>query len=123
MKRYLITIAAFLLCCITIVEADKKSIAIIHVPPITPQGLHEEYSPTISGQYDNNELTININGYIGDVTFIITDNLNGQDLLFEEESVFWNKTVNYDITNLSSSTYTLYIILDNGDTYFATLQL
>lgn len=122
MKKFLFTLAAMLLCMTSTVTAGKKRIIIKKpVPVITPQSPQPE--PLINGEYDAEELTLFFEEYDGDATITIMNALTHQMVSIENEAIISPATVNIDLSSLPSSTYYIFIELDNGDGYYATIQI
>lgn len=111
-----------LLCMTSTVTAGKKRIIIKKpVPVITPQSPQPE--PLINGEYDAEELTLFFEEYDGDATITIMDAITHQVVCIENEAIISPATVNIDLSSLPSSTYYIFIELDNGDSYYATIQI
>jgi len=122
MKKYLLALAAMLLCMTSTVTAGKKRIIIKKpVPVITPQSPQPE--PLINGEYDAEELTLFFEEYDGDATITIMDAITHQVVCIENEVITSPASVNIDLSSLPSSTYYIFIELDNGDSYYATIQI
>ena len=122
MKKFLFTLAAMLLCMTSTVTAGKKRIIIKKpVPVITPQSPQPE--PLINGEYDAEELTLFFEEYYGDATITIMDAITHQVVSIENEAIISPATVNINLSSLPSSTYYIFIELDNGDGYYATIQI
>lgn len=122
MKKFLFTLAAMLLCMTSTVTAGKKRIIIKKpVPVITPQSPQPE--PLINGEYDAEELTLFFEEYDGDATITIMDAITHQVVCIENEAITSPAAVNIDLSSLPSSTYYIFIELDNGDSYYATIQI
>lgn len=122
MKKYLLTLAAMLFCMTSNVSAGKK-IVFTHPsgPIIKPKSPQPE--PIIIGEYDADELTIDFIDYVGDVIITVVDVTTNQMVCVENETVVSPDTVSVDLSTLSSSTYYIFIELDNGDGYYATIQI
>ena len=111
-----------LLCTTSTVTAGKKRIIIKKpVPVITPQSPQPE--PLINGEYDAEELTLFFEEYDGDATITIMDAITHQVVCIENEAIISPAAVNIDLSSLPSSTYYIFIELDNGDSYYATIQI
>ena len=124
MKKYLITLAAMLLCMTSAVMAEKKPVIIIkNLPPIQPQSPQTGTSPLIRGEYDAEELTLYFEEFDGDADITIVDATTNQVVCIQNEAITSPALVNIDLSSLPSSTYYIFIELDNGDSYFATIQI
>ena len=122
MKKYLFTLAAMLLCMPSTVNAGKKLVIIKKPTPIIkPQSPQPE--PLINGEYDAEELTLFFEEYDGDATITIMDAITHQVVSIENEAIISPATVNINLSSLPSSTYYIFIELDNGDGYYATIQI
>lgn len=88
-----------------------------------PKPKSPQIEPRIIGEYDADELTIDFIDYVGDVTITVVDTITYQVVCVENETVFSPDTVSVDLSTLPSSTYYIFIELDNGDCYFATIQI
>ncbi|MBR1800354.1 MAG: DUF3244 domain-containing protein [Bacteroidaceae bacterium] len=122
MKKYLLTFAAMLFCMTSNVSAVdkvvfKKKTSIIR--PKSPQ-LHPI---SIAGEYDADELTIDFVNYDGGITITVVDASTHQVVSVENETIFSPETVSVDLSTLPSSTYYIFIELDNGDCYYASIQI
>ena len=95
----------------------KKKTSIIR--PKSPQ-LHPI---SIAGEYDADELTIDFVNYDGGITITVVDASTYQVVSVENETVFSPDTVSVDLSTLPSSTYDIFIELDNGDCYYASIQI
>ena len=124
MKKFIVILTALLFCMMPTIMAEKKSIVIIkQLPPVTPKSPNQGTSPLIGGEYDTEELTIFFGDYDGDVTITLVDASTYQLVRVENETVFSPDTVSIDLSTLPSSTYYIFIELDNGVTYYATIQI
>lgn len=124
MKKYLITLAAMLLCMTSAVMAEKKPVIIIkNLPPIQPQSPQTGTSPLIRGEYDAEELTLYFEEFDGDADITIVDATTNQVVCIQNEAITSPALVNIDLSSLPSATYYIFIELDNGDSYFATIQI
>ena len=124
MKKFLLTLAALWFCMNSAIMAEKKSIIIIkQFPPIQPQSPQTGSSPLVRGEYDAEELTLYFEEYDGDATITIMDATTHQVVSIENEAIISPALVNIDLSSLPSSTYYIFIGLDNGDDYFATIQI
>jgi len=124
MKKYLLALAAMLLCMTSAVMAERKPTIIIkQVPPIQPQSPQTGSSTIITGDYDAEELTLFFEEYDGDATITIMDAITHQVVCIENEAIISPAAVNIDLSSLPSSTYYIFIELDNGDSYYATIQI
>jgi len=119
MKKYLLVLAAMLFCMTSNVCAGKKIVFTKPAPIIMPKSPQ----PVIIGEYDADELTIDFVNYDGDVTITMVDASTYQVVCVENETVFSPDTVSVDLSTLPSSTYYIFIELDNGVTYYATIQI
>lgn len=75
------------------------------------------------GEYDQNEVVIDFSGYDGDVVITLVDETTNQVVRVENETVVSPVSINVDLSTLPSSTYYIFIELDNGDCYYATIQI
>ncbi len=121
MKKYLITLAALLFCMSYAVMAEKRPVDVKHTPPINPNGLFE--SPSVSGEYDEAELTLTILNFNGVACVTIVDSFTNQTVLTDNEIIWGSSTFDINISALPSGTYTLYIVLNSGDSFYATINL
>ena len=116
MKKYLFTLAAILLCTASSIMAERKPIIIIkQVPPIKPQSPQTGSSTIITGDYDAEELTLFFEEYDGDATITIMDAITHQVVSIENEAITSPAAVNIDLSSLPSSTYYIFIELDNSE--------
>lgn len=122
MKKYLLALAAMLFCMTSNVSAGKK---IVFTKPsgtiIKPKS--PQLEPVIFGEYDADEITISFTSYDGDVTITMVDASTYQVVSVGNETVFSPDTVSVDLSTLPSSTYYIFIELDNGDCYYASIQI
>ena len=111
-----------LFCMTSNVSAGKK---IVFTKPTSsiPKPTSPQIEPIIIGEYDADELTIDFVNYDGDVTITVVDTITYQVVSVENETVFSPDTVSVDLSMLPSSTYYIFIELDNGDGYYATIQI
>lgn len=114
-----------LFCMATVVMAEKKELNIIRIdPPIQPHSPQPGPSAIISGEYDEEELTINFENYTGAVTTTVYDNaIIPHVVLTDFASVTSPDSVNIGLTTLTSGTYHIVITLSNGDEYHATISI
>lgn len=111
-----------LLCMASYVCAGERLVVIKKPTPIiTPQSPQQE--PLITGEYDEEELTVDFAGYNGNVDITIVDAINLQIVCIENEAISSPASVNIDLSSLPSSTYYIFIELDNGDGYYASIQI
>ncbi len=112
-----------LFCMTTGVMAEKKPLdIIIAVPPTNPHSPQPGSPVQISGEYDEEELTINFENYVGYATITIKDNAIVPHVVYSGfEAISSPDSVNIGLTTLTSGTYTILIELANGDSYTATL--
>lgn len=122
MKKYLLALAAMLLCTTSNVSAGKR---IVFSKPTSsiPKPKSPQIEPIIIGEYDADELTIDFINYDGDVTITLVDAITHQVVSIENETITSPAAVNINLSSLPSSTYYIFIELDNGDGYFATIQI
>ena len=119
MKKFIVILTALLFCMTSNVCAGKKIVFTKPAPIIMPKSPQ----PVIIGEYDADELTIDFIDYVGDVTITMVDASTYQVVCVENETVFSPDTVSVDLSTLPSSTYYIFIELDNGVTYYATIQI
>lgn len=120
MKKYLLALVAMLFCMTPSLYAGKKiSFKKVNTPVIKPKSP----DPVIIGGYDQDNLTIDFTDYVGDVTITVVDASTYQVVSVENETVFSPDTVSVDLSTLPSSTYYIFIELDNGDCYYASIQI
>ena len=124
MKKYLFTLAAMLFCMTTGVMADKDIIFIKNEPPTNPHSPQPDSLVQISGEYDEEELTINFENYVGYATITIKDSAIVPHVVYSGfEAISSPDSVSIGLTTLTSGTYTILIELANGDSYTATLSI
>ncbi|MBR0243076.1 MAG: DUF3244 domain-containing protein [Bacteroidaceae bacterium] len=68
-------------------------------------------------------MTIDFINYDGDVTITLVDAITHQVVCIENEAITSPAAVNINLSSLPSSTYYIFIELDNGDGYYATIQI
>lgn len=120
MKKFLLTLAAMLLCMTSTVYAGKKfTFKKVNTTVSKPKSP----DPVIMGESDAGELTIDFIDYVGDVIITVVDVTTNQTVCVENETVVSPDTVSVDLSTLPSSTYYIFIELDNGDCYYATIQI
>lgn len=122
MKKYLLALAAMLFCMTSNVSAGKK-IVFSGTTQSVPKPKGSQLSPVIIGEYDADVLTIDFVNYDGDVTITVVDASTYQVVSVENETVFSPDTVSVDLSTLPSSTYYIFIELDNGDCYYGIIQI
>ena len=123
MKKYLLTLAALLLCSSAVMAEKKPAVIIKQFPPIQPQSPQTGSSPLVSGEYDAEELTLYFEEYDGNATITIMNVISHQVVSVENVAITSPSSVNIDLSSLPSSTYYIFIELDNGDDYYATVQI
>lgn len=121
MKKYLLTLAAMLLCMTSTVYAGRR--IVFTKPTHINKPRNPQPEPVIIGEYDTDELTIDFIDYVGDVIITVVDVTTNQTVCVENETVFSPDTVSVNLSTLPSSTYYIFIELDNGDCYYATIQI
>lgn len=121
MKKYLLTLAAMLLIASAATAEKKPAVIIKQFPPIQPQSPQTGSSPLVSGEYDAEELTLYFEEYDGNATITIMNVISHQVVSVENVAITSPSSVNIDLSSLPSSTYYLFIELDNGDCYYATI--
>ena len=111
-----------LFCMTSNVSAGKK---IVFTKPTTfiPKPKSPQIEPIIIGEYNADELTIDFVNYDGDVTITMVDVTTNQTVCVENENIFSPDTISVDLSTLPSSTYYIFIELDNGDCYYASIQI
>ena len=123
MKKYLLALAAMLFCMTSNVCAGDK-VVFKKVNSTTPKPKSPQLHPvSIAGEYGIDELLLCFTNYDGDVTITVVDASTYQVVSVENETVFSPDTVSVDLSTLPSSTYYIFIELDNGDCYYATIQI
>jgi len=123
MKKYLLTLAAMLLIASAATAEKKPAVIIKQFPPIQPQSPQTGSSPLVSGEYDAEELTLYFEEYDGNATITIMNVISHQVVSVENVAITSPSSVNIDLSSLPSSTYYIFIELDNGDDYYATVQI
>lgn len=121
MKKYLLTLAAMLLIASAATAEKKPAVIIKQFPPIQPQSPQTGSSPLVSGEYDAEELTLYFEEYDGNATITTMNVISHQVVSVENVAITSPSSVNIDLSSLPSSTYYLFIELDNGDCYYATI--
>lgn len=121
MKKFLLTLAAMLLCMTSTVYAGKR--ILFTTPTHINKPRNPQPEPVIIGEYVTDELTIDFTNYDGDVIITVVDVTTNQTVCVENETVFSPDTVSVDLSTLPSSTYYIFIELDNGDCYYASIQI
>lgn len=123
MKKYLLVLAAMLFCMTSNVCAGDK-VVFKKVNSTTPKPKSPQLHPvSIAGEYGIDELLLCFINYDGDVTITMVDVTTNQTVCVENETVFSPDTVSVDLSTLPSSTYYIFIELDNGDCYYASIQI
>jgi len=120
MKTYLFVLAAMLFCMTSNVSAGKK-IVFSGTTQSIPKPKGPQLTPVIIGEYDADELTIDFTNYYGDVTITVVDASTYQVVSVVNEAVFSPDTIIVDLSTIPSSTYYIFIELDNGDYYYASI--
>ena len=123
MKKFLLVLAAMLLGLVPNVSAGDKIIFIKPTSPISKPKSPQLNPIIIVGEYAQDELTIDFTGYDGDATITVVDATTHQVVSTADETIVSPDTVHVDLSDLSSSTYYILIELDNGDCYYATIQI
>ena len=123
MKKYLLTLAAMLLIASAATAEKKPAVIIKQFPPIQPQSPQTGSSPLVSGEYDAEELTLYFEEYDGNATITTMNVISHQVVSVENVAITSPSSVNIDLSSLPSSTYYIFIELDNGDDYYATVQI
>lgn len=121
MKKYIILLAAMLLCVPQAIMADKRPVDVKHVPTLDPNGPF--VGPSVSGEYDEDELTLTITNFTGVAYVTIVNDTIHQTVLTDNEIILGSSTFNLNISSLPSDTYIIYIVLNGGDTFYATINL
>ena len=119
-------IAAMLLVLGISVKAESQVTLIRHTAGSTstvPNGVNENGSLVLGASYDEEELTVSIENYSGEVTISLVDMPTLETVMSDEEAVSDILTHHIDITSLPSSTYILYIEFDNGSIYYGIMQI
>ncbi len=78
---------------------------------------------SITGEHDIDKLTLSFVNYDGDVTITVVNASTNQVVSVENETVFSPDTVSVDLSTLPSSTYYIFIELDNEDCYYASILI
>lgn len=123
MKKILFIFAALMFGMTSMAIAGvKRPVIIINDPTtINPNGPYE--SPSVSGEYDEDELTLTIANFTGIAYVTIVDDVTNQTVLTDNEIIMGSSTFGLNISTLPSDTYTLHIVLSSGDSYYATINL
>ena len=86
-----------------------------------PTGQYEW--PTVSAEYDNEELTISISNFSGDASISIY-RTPGHTLVYNDTIYLSDfNPVDIDISSLTTGTYTLIIMLDSGEMLSGNFEL
>ena len=127
MKKQLFMIAAMLLMFASSVQADPTKLILIKQTVgsviIKPNGLNQGTDPLLDAEYDDSELSLSIENYYGEATISIVDATTLQVVISEEEEIYGSLFTDIDISSLSSSTYIVYIELEDGSVYYGFMQL
>ena len=123
MKKILLALFALFFCVTSYVNAGSKIVFTKPASIIRPKSPLPEAPTLILGEYDEEELVISLTGYDGDITITVTDSTTLQLVSIQYESVLSPDTVCVDLSNLPSSVYAVMIELDNGDCYYADIQI
>jgi len=123
MKKYLLAIIAMLLCITSSVDAGDKIVFTKPASIIRPKSPLPETSTLIVGEYDDEQIVISITGYNGEICITIADATTLQFISTQYENIVSPDTVGVDLSNLPCSIYTIIVELDNGDCYFANIQI
>ena len=127
MKKQLFMIAAMLLMFASSVMADPTRLILIKQTAgnttIRPNGLNQGVYPLLDAEYDDSELSLSIENYYGDATISIIDSTTLQVVVSEEDEIYGSLFTDIDISSLPSSTYIVYIELEDGTVYYGFMQL
>ncbi len=123
MKKFLLTLAAMLFCLTSNVSAGKKIVFSGTTQSVSKPKSPQLHPVSIAGEYDAEELTIDFVNYDGDVTITMVDVTTHQTVCVENEAIVSPDTISVDLSTLPSSTYYIFIELDNGDCYYASIQI
>lgn len=127
MKKQLFMIAAMLLMFASSVKADPTKLILIKQSvgntTIRPNGLNQGTDLLLDAEYDDSELSLSIENYYGDATISIIDATTLQVVISEEEEIYGSLFTDIDISSLPSSTYIVYIELEDGSVYYGVMLL
>ena len=127
MKKQLFMIAAMLLMFASSVKAEPTKLILIKQTvgstTIKPNGLNQGTDLLLDAEYDDSELSLSIENYYGEATISVVDATTLQVVISEEEEIYGSLFTGIDISSLPSSTYIVYIELEDGSVYYGFMQL
>ena len=101
----------------------KKKIVLSPIMGNTNNPTGQNEWPTVSAEYDNEELTISVTNYCGDA-YVSIYGTPGHTFAYND-TIYLSEydPVDIDISSLINGTYTLIIMLDSGEMFSGNLEL